>query len=152
MLVADRHRLRLVFQDFHAHAVRRDDERLVQPVVAAREHRHARRLPLRDPLLDVVDDEADVVHHRSHGAALALLGPKDQIDVEAREHDQRIAAGHEQLAAHGQKELLVRFDVLRGDVPVTHGHADLVERGRLRGRGACGQRRGTQERDESASG
>jgi len=35
MLVADRHRLRLVFQDFDAHAVRRHDEGLVRPIVGA---------------------------------------------------------------------------------------------------------------------
>jgi hypothetical protein len=33
MLVADRHRLRLVFQDFHAHAVRRFDIGLVKPSI-----------------------------------------------------------------------------------------------------------------------
>ena len=70
------------------------------------------------------------------GAAIALLGPEVQIDVDAGEHHQRVSAGHEQLAAHGEEELLVGFHILRDDVPVTHGHADLVERGRLRDR-AC---------------
>ena len=114
-------------------------------LLIARQHRHARGLPLRDTLLDVVDDEADVVDHRTLGAAIALLGPENQIDVEPREHDQRVSAGHEQLAAHGKKELLVRFDILRHDVPVTHGHPDLVERGWLRTRRACGQCRGEQQ-------
>ena len=45
---------------------------------------HARRLPLGDPLLDVVDDEADVVHHRTLGAAISFLGPEVQIDIDAR--------------------------------------------------------------------
>ena len=36
MFAADRHGLRLVFQDFHAHAVGSLDESLVQPVVVAR--------------------------------------------------------------------------------------------------------------------
>ena len=62
MLVTDRNRLRLVFQDFHAHAVRRFDVRLVQPVAAAgeraaREHLDARGLPLRDSFCYVADDE-----------------------------------------------------------------------------------------------
>src|SRR2546425_6597519 len=35
------------------------------PIVVAREHPHARGLPLGDPLLDVVDDEPNVVYHRS---------------------------------------------------------------------------------------
>ena len=79
MFIADRHRLRLVFQDFHAHAVRRLDVGLVQPVVAAREHRHARGLPLGDPLLDVVDDEADMVHHRTLGAAFSFPVPRIKL-------------------------------------------------------------------------
>src|SRR5881409_3629238 len=65
MFIADRHRLGLVFQDFDANAVRRLDEGLVYAVVAARKHVHARSLPLRGPLLDVVHDEADMVHHRT---------------------------------------------------------------------------------------
>src|SRR5262249_50907688 len=32
-----------------------------------------------------------------------------------------------------EEDFLVGFRVLRDDVPVTHGHANLVERGRLRG-------------------
>src|ERR1700682_6694659 len=126
MLVADRHALRLVFQDFHAPAVRRFDIGLVQPAVAAREHFYARGYPLRHALLDVVDDEADMVYHRTLGAAISFLGPEDQIDVDPGEHDQRISAGHEQLAAHGKKEFFVRFHILRSEVPVTHGHPDRV--------------------------
>jgi hypothetical protein len=48
VLATDRHRLRFVFRDFHAHAVRRDDEGLVQPVVVAREHCHARGATVND--------------------------------------------------------------------------------------------------------
>jgi hypothetical protein len=95
-------------------------------------------------LLDIVDDETDMVHHRALGAAFSLLGPQVQIDVDAGEHHQWRPTGHEQLAAHAKEDFLVRFHILRDDVPVTHGHADLVERGRLRGRGACSQRRGEQ--------
>ena len=98
MFVADGDRLRLVFQDFDAHAVRRHDEGLVHPVVEPREHRHARGLPLGDTLLDVVDDEADVVNHGTLCAAISLLVPEDQVDIDPGEHDQRVSAGHEQLA------------------------------------------------------
>jgi hypothetical protein len=34
----DGHGLGLVFQDFDAHAVRRHDEGLIQPVIGARQH------------------------------------------------------------------------------------------------------------------
>jgi len=105
-------------------------------------------LPLGDTLLDVVDDEADVVHDRSNAAALTLLVAEDQADIETRERDQRLAARHVQLAAHRHKQFLVRLHILRGDVPVTHGHAGLVDRGRLRRRGACDERRRDRQRDE----
>src|SRR5258705_12220456 len=109
MLIADGHSLSFVFQDFHADAVRRFDKGLVQPSLAAREHMYSRGFPLRDPLLDVVDDEADMVHHRTLGAAISFLaGPEGQIYVDPREHDQRISAGHEQLTAHGEKKFFVR--------------------------------------------
>src|SRR2546423_11608315 len=51
VLMPDRHRLGLVFQDFDAHAVGRLDESLVEPVVAARQDRNAGGLPLGDLLL-----------------------------------------------------------------------------------------------------
>ena len=73
MFMPDRHRLRLVFQDLHAHAVGRHDEGLILPVVEARQHHHTRRLPLRDALLNVVNDEPDVVDHRALGSAIAFL-------------------------------------------------------------------------------
>jgi len=57
---ADRNRLGLVLQDFDAHAVRRRDESLVRPAVAARLDRHARRFPLRRRILDVGHAEADM--------------------------------------------------------------------------------------------
>jgi hypothetical protein len=41
VLVADRHRLALVFQDLHAQAVRRLDIGLIEPAVAAGQHRDA---------------------------------------------------------------------------------------------------------------
>ena len=144
MLVADRHRLRLVFQDFYAQAVRCLDKGLTRVVVVARQHCDTGRLPLGDLLLDVVDDEADMVHNRPAGAALAFFGSKIQINVDAGEHHQRVFSGHEQLAAHAEEDLFVGLHVLRGKVPVTHGHAGLVEWGRLRGRGARGQRRAQQ--------
>src|SRR5215475_4078478 len=75
MLILDRLGLRLVFEDLDAHAIGRHHEGLVKPVVVAREHRHARGFPLGHLLLDVVDDEADMVHHRTRGAALSLLVP-----------------------------------------------------------------------------
>jgi hypothetical protein len=81
-----------------------------------------------------------MVHHRTLGAASSFLVLEVQIDIDPGEHDQRVSAGHEQLAAHGKKEFLVRFNILRNDVPVPHRHSDLVERGRLRDRGACSQR------------
>jgi hypothetical protein len=151
MLVPDRDALRLVLENLHAHAVGRHHERLVQPAVVARQHLNTGGLPLGDPLLDVVDDEADMVHHRSLGAAVALLVVEDQVDVDTREHHQRVPAGHEQLAAHGQEESLVRVHVLRNDVPMTHGHAGLVERGRLRHHARGGRGQSTQENDSDAS-
>ena len=62
VFIPDRHRLHLVFQDFDTDTVRRHDEGLIQSVVVAREHCNTRGFPLGHPLLDVVDDEADVVH------------------------------------------------------------------------------------------
>src|SRR5262249_61492839 len=122
------------------HAGRCHDEGLVRPGVGPRQHGYACGLPLGHLLLDVIDDEADMVHHRPWGATFSLLGPEVQVDVDAGEHHQRVAADHEHLGAHALKEFLVCFHILRDDVPVTHGHAGVVEWGRLRGRWACGQR------------
>ena len=83
--------------------------------------------------------KADMIHHRTLGAAIAFLGPQVQIDIDAGEHHQRVSAGQEQFAAHAEEDLLVRFHILRDEVPVTHGHAELVVWGRLRDRGARGQ-------------
>src|SRR5205823_13736388 len=102
MFIADRHRLGLVFQDFDANAVRRLDEGLVYAVVAARKHVHARSLPLRGPLLDVVHDETDMVHHRTLSGASSFLGPEYQIDQDPGEYDMWVCPGH-QFAAHGKK-------------------------------------------------
>ena len=60
----DRHALGFVFQDFDAHAVRRFDEGLIQPVVVARQHGNPGGLPFGHLLLDVFHDEPDVVHRR----------------------------------------------------------------------------------------
>jgi len=49
MLVPDRHRLGLVFQNLDAHPVRRLDIGLIQPAVVAGQHRNAGSLPLRYP-------------------------------------------------------------------------------------------------------
>jgi hypothetical protein len=81
-----------------------------------------------------------VVDHRTLGAAIAFLGAEVQIDVHARKHHQRVSAGHEQFAAHAEKQFLVGFDVLRDQVPVTEGHAGFVERRRLRERVSGGER------------
>src|SRR5258706_439747 len=92
-------------------------------------------------LLHVVDDEADVIDDRTHGAALALLLAEVEVDVDAREHHQGIATDVEHLGAHGEEELLVGIDVIGDDVPVPHGYAGRVERRRLRGRAARDKRR-----------
>src|SRR5262245_39522870 len=140
MLMTDRHRLRLVFQDFDAYAVRGLHEGLVQAVIVAWKHPHTRSLPLGDPLLDIVDDEADMVHHRALSTTLSFLGPEVQIDVDPGKHDQRVSTGHEQFAAHGKKQFFIRFHIFRNDVPVTHGHPNLVEWSGLRESGAGSQR------------
>jgi hypothetical protein len=99
-------------------------------------------LPLGHLLLHVIDDETDVVDHR----ALRAPGPRRiserQIDQNAGEPDGLGVAALDQFAAHAEKNLLVGFRVLRGEVPVAHGHACLVERGGLRvGRACCKCRR-----------
>ena len=130
VLMLDRHALRLVFQNFDAHAVRRLDECLVEPVVAAGQHRNTRSLPLRDPLLHVVDDEADVVHHRALAAAIPGRIPERQVDAHAREQ-QGLRITRDRLPAHSDKDFLVGFRIFRREVPMAHGYARLVERGIL---------------------
>src|SRR6266850_2193394 len=76
---------------------------LVNPVVVAGKNLHPRRLPLRNALLNVVDDEADMVHHRALGAAFSFFGPEVQIDIQPWEHDQRVSAGVVEFAAHGKE-------------------------------------------------
>jgi hypothetical protein len=117
---------------------------LIQPAVAAREHLYTRGLPFGDARLDIVDDEAHMVHHRTLGATLSFRGSEVQIDIQSREHDHRVSARDEQLAAHAKKYFFVGFHVLRGEMPVAHGHPGLVEWGRLRGRDARGERRSDQ--------
>ena len=106
VLIPDRHGLGLVFEDFDAHAVRRHHEGLVKPAVVARQHRHAVGLPLRRLLLNVVDDEADMVDHRSDYAALSRFLPQVQIDPDAREPDTR-RCRRDRRAAHRDEDLLV---------------------------------------------
>jgi hypothetical protein len=101
-------------------------------------------LPFRRALLHVVDEEADVVDDRSLRAALALLVAEDEADVEARERDQRLPAGHVQLSAHRDEQLFIRFNVFRRDVPVPHRGTGGVVRRELR---RC-RRRAHQQRKE----
>src|SRR5262249_54961934 len=68
-----------------------------------------------------------------------------QMDKNAGEHDVLVHADLEPLAAHADEYFLVGLHVLRGEVPVTHGHADLVEREWLRGRAPHGERRREQK-------
>jgi hypothetical protein len=65
---------------------------------------------------------------RPHGPALALLLAEVEVDIDAREHHQGIAADVEHLGA--EEELLVGIDVTGDDVPVPHGDAGRVERRR----------------------
>jgi len=139
VLVLDRHRLRLVFEDLDAHAVRRHDKGLVQPAVAAREHVHALGLPLCGPLLDVVHDEAHMIDDGADRAAVAFLHPEIEIDVDPWERHQRIAAGHVHFRAHGEEQFLVGLHIPRNEMPMPHGHAGIVVRGGLRGGRSCGQ-------------
>src|SRR6185436_20145070 len=76
---------------------------------------------------------------------------EDQADVQAREPDQRLSARVVELAAHGEEELLLRLDVLGGDVPVAHREAGVVVGRQLCDRGGGGQRRGERERGEQHS-
>ena len=99
--------------------------------------RAARQLPRPSTwhlFLHVVDDEADMVDHRTLGAAVASLGPKGQIDIDAGNIMSGAPPGIEQFAAHAEENLLVRFRVFRSDVPMAHGQTELVERRRLRHR------------------
>src|SRR5215467_6357539 len=130
VLVFDRHRLSLVFENFDAHAVRRLHECLVEPVVVAGQHRHAGRLPLRNALLHVVDDEAHVIHHRALAAAVPGRIPERQVDAHAREQ-QRLCIARDRLPAHSDEDFLVGLRVFRREVPMTHGDAHLVEWGVL---------------------
>jgi hypothetical protein len=63
VFVPNRHRLGLVFQDFDAQAVRRNDKSLIQPLIVAGQHRNAICFPLGRLLLDVLHDEPDMVHY-----------------------------------------------------------------------------------------
>src|SRR5262249_3962103 len=68
-LAWDWHRLRLVLQYLDGQAVGRVDDRLIPPAIVSGRYRHAGGLPLGDLFLDVIDNEADVIHHRTFGRA-----------------------------------------------------------------------------------
>src|ERR1700726_3549237 len=84
----DRILLGLILQDFDSQTVRRLDIGLVQPVVAAREHRHACGLPLGDGLLDILHDEPDVVDDAPDSTCGGWRSrlPRIQIDNDARKY------------------------------------------------------------------
>ncbi len=86
--------------------------------------------PLRDLLLHVVDDEADVIHHRALAAAVPGRIPERQVDAHAREQ-QRLRIARDRLPAHSDEDFLVGLRVFRREVPMTHGDAHLVEWGVL---------------------
>src|SRR5262249_26335389 len=65
-----------------------------------------------------------------------------QMNEDSGKHNVLVHADLEPLAAHADEYLLVGFHVFRGEVPMTHGHADLVEGEWLRGRVSCDQTRG----------
>jgi hypothetical protein len=84
---------------------------------------------------DCRDDERSLAagqrgHPRLHESPTA----NGEIIRRIAEHDQRVAAGHEQLAAHSEKEILVRFHIFRRKMPVAHRHAELIEWRLLRNR------------------
>ena len=110
VLVADRHRLVLVFENFDAQAVRRLDIGLIEPAVAAGQHRNAIGLPLGDLLLDVVDDEADVVDHRPCEPPLPAAFPSVKL-ITTPGNLTDSASALDQFAAHAEKDLLVGFRV-----------------------------------------
>src|SRR5689334_20754382 len=112
VLMPDWHLQRLVFEDLDAYTVRGHHERLIQAVIQPREYRHARRFPLGNSLWHVVDDEPDVIDHRALGSAVAFLRVQHQVDVDTREHDDRVAPGHEQLATHRPEESFIGLDIL----------------------------------------
>src|SRR5712671_5068936 len=150
VLVSDRHRLRLVFQDFHAQAIRRLNIGLVQPVVSAWQHRDAGGLPFGHLLLNTVDDETDVVDDRALRSAGARYATQVQMHKDAWEHDVFVGPDLEPLAAHADEYFLVGLHVFRGEVPMPHGRADFIERKRLRTRAPESQRRGKQNSGEQA--
>src|SRR4029077_18737449 len=92
VFVADRDLLVLVFQDLDADTVRSHDESLVLPIVVAWKHLHPRGFPLRNALLNVVHDEADMIDNGPFGPALSLSIPEVQIDIESGDIDQRVSA------------------------------------------------------------
>src|SRR5690349_20986094 len=83
-----------------------------------------------------VDDEANMIDNGPFGAALSLSIPEVQVDIEPWKHDHRVSGRHEQFPTHGEKQLFVRFNIFRGDVPVTHRDTALIEFRRLCCRGA----------------
>ncbi|HYJ43133.1 MAG TPA: hypothetical protein VEW06_01610 [Xanthobacteraceae bacterium] len=134
VLVPDRNALLLVLQDFDLQAVRRGDIGLIRPVVAARLHRHARGLPPRDGVLDVLHDEADMIHHRAVGARGRRRSRIAQIqhhDHAGEPHDVEHAS-FDVRATHPDEDLLVGLHIDRVKMPVAHGHAHVVRRVGLR--------------------
>jgi hypothetical protein len=90
-------------------------------------------------------------------AAIPFLGPEVQIDVDTGEHHHWGPAGYKQLAAHAEEESLVRFYIVRDEVPVPHRHAreaqsgSCMERenlaGDAKGKGASGSNREAESTD-----
>jgi len=103
---------------------------LIEPAIATGQHRNAVGLPFGHFRLDVVDDEADMVDHGALRAAIACRVTERQVDPHAGEQHGRGRA-FEQLAAHADEDFLVGFRIFRREVPMTHGHARLVEWGQL---------------------
>src|SRR5215472_9867624 len=146
MVMPDRDRLAPVLQDLDLQPFARRDPRLIGAAVGAGRDVDAGSFPFGDCGGHVWYVEADMIDHGPDRAAdrRRRAGTLMQEDDDAwKLHDLEVA-WFRRDAAEGDEQLLVGLDVARVEVPVAHGHAEIVRRSGLRESSS-----GCQGRDQS---
>jgi hypothetical protein len=141
VVMLDRKFLVLVLQDLDAQSVAGFNKRLIGTAVAAWQHLHACRFPLRHRGRNTQHREPYMVDDAAHGAAVRGRGARGLIQIYGdawKFHDLEVAV-LDRRASHRDQEFLTRLDVLRVEMPVAHRHAGVIRR-KERGLGPCSAR------------
>ena len=123
----DGRRYGLVFVDLDADVVGTGEEAL--PGILGRLVLEAGSLPLGDGSVEIFDEEAEVVDHRSHGAAAAVLLSQQYVDTWKLHHHELFPI--DDCSANLGPEMFLGRHIRGVDVNVTDGDAGGIGRGEL---------------------